>query len=72
MTLYVNGVEVAGNYEGSGGALVHDAGAPARIGLRTLSAPNFWEGLLDDLRIYDRSLSDAEIMQLYDEGGLNN
>lgn len=72
MTLYINGVEVTGNYEGSGGTIVHDAGAPARIGLRTLSAPSFWEGLLDDIRIYDRSLSDTEIMQLFDEGGLNN
>ena len=72
MTLYIDGVEVAGNYEGSGGTIVHDAGAPARIGLRTLGAPSFWEGLLDDIRIYDRSLSDTEIMQLFDEGGLNN
>ncbi len=51
---------------------MRDAGAQALIGFRTLGAPDSWEGFLDDLRVYDRSLSDAEVMQLYEEGGSNN
>ena len=51
---------------------MRNAGAQALIGFRTLGAPDSWEGFLDDLRVYDRSLSDAEIMQLNDEGGVTN
>jgi hypothetical protein len=30
---------------------------------------NWWDGTLDDIRIYDRALSEAEIVTLYHEGG---
>ena len=31
----------------------------------------YWSGLLDDVRIYDRVLGDSEVTDLFDEGGLS-
>ena len=35
---------------------------------RTLGGTNYFQGALDDLRIYDRVLSDAEVKALHDLG----
>lgn len=40
-----------------------------RIGKVTVSSPEYFKGKLDDYRIYNRHLSDAEIQELYHEGG---
>jgi hypothetical protein len=39
-----------------------------RIGENQPGAPEFFNGIIDDLRIYNRALSDSEIQQLYNEG----
>jgi hypothetical protein len=59
LRLYVNGVQVA-QLARTGTLEVN--GSPLRIGGTTY--PNeFFAGLIDDLRIYDRALSAAEIQQ---------
>jgi hypothetical protein len=64
MTMYVDGVEVAGTYSGTGGPLVH-APAPARIGsITTLAANQPWLGGLDEITIYDCSLDAGEVAYL--------
>ena len=44
-----------------------DPGLPLRIGSAAYCAScNRWSGIIDELRIYDRALADAEIKQLFD------
>jgi hypothetical protein len=59
---YLNG-QVIGNISATG-TLSHDDSSPTVIGL---SGDNMWgtNGLIDEVRIYNRSLSQAEIQQLY-------
>ena len=58
MTVFVNGATDGGFYSGSGGPLAHTA-AQARIGkFRT----SFFAGRIDELRVYGRELSQAEIL----------
>jgi hypothetical protein len=40
------------------------------IQIGTSPANEYWPGTLDDIRIYDRVLSDSEISDLFDEGGV--
>jgi hypothetical protein len=64
MTLYVNGAPVNGTYSGTGGPLAHNS-APARIGSYPVSAAvQNWFGILDEVRIYDCSLSATDIRSL--------
>jgi arabinan endo-1,5-alpha-L-arabinosidase len=39
------------------------------VGKRYISNPEFLQGSLDDIRIYNRALSESEIKALYHEGG---
>ncbi len=59
MKLFLNGVDDGGTYSGSGGEMVHNSWH-AYIGI------NF-HGLIDDLRIYNKALSDEQILKLYQE-----
>lgn len=64
MTLYMNGSPIAGTYAGSGGALAHTSG-PARIGSHSFTVQNRpWSGIIDEVRIYDCSLSTAQVASL--------
>ena len=66
MDVYVDGVNDGGNYDGSGGSLAYSDGHSS-IGYD--DAPRFhFDGLIDDVRIYDRALSAEEIQELYLEG----
>ena len=68
-TLYVDGV-VRGGVDRSGGGSIK-AGSAMNIG-RRYSPAYYWNGSLDDIRIYDRALSSAEIQSLHalkDSGG---
>lgn len=55
VTLYVDGVEVARRENDQSRPLAHDPGAPLRIG------PEGFVGEIDELRIWARALSGAEI-----------
>lgn len=61
--LYQNGVEIAGTYTGS--ALDATNALSVQIGTRRGSAAEFFDGSIDDVRIYNRALSATEITQLY-------
>jgi len=63
MTLYINGGDAGGSCSGTGGAMVHSAD-PAIIGKWTVWGDYRMKGLLDDLRVYNRGLSNTEIENL--------
>lgn len=67
MSFYINGADDGGTYSGSGGSLVYSSGS-ALIGKEHNSAYPF-DGKIDDVRIYNRALSEGEVEDLY-EGGL--
>ena len=61
MTIYINGVDAGGEYTGSGGAMLHGS-QPARLGV----TKDYYTGdIIDEVRIYDRALSEAEVLELY-------
>jgi hypothetical protein len=61
MTLYVNGVQVAGTLGGSGGPMLHTSD-PFYIGTRDRTTS--WDGRIDELRIYGRALEPSEVATL--------
>ena len=60
MSLYVNGLDVGGSYSGSGGPLGHNS-TPFHVGRK---GTQYFPGQLDDVRIYDRALSAADVTEL--------
>jgi hypothetical protein len=67
--LYVNGVLDGTNSVGWTGAANTQ---PVKIGQRGGSNPyfkDFFHGLIDEVRIYDRALSDEEILAIFNAGG---
>jgi uncharacterized protein len=65
MSLYVNGLKVGSNSTVTFGYTLSD-GPSQRIGIAPGSG--FWDGRIDDVRLYNRALSAAEVMQLYQGG----
>ena len=65
--IYVDGVETTyqTNTDGSG-ARDDDSAQSVRIG--SSSSGNFFDGLIDEVRVYNRALTEAEIRQLYKAG----
>lgn len=60
---------VDGNYIGQSGAVTGagSVNAPIRLGIRNdLYTSNKYVGQMDEVRIYNRALSDTEVKQLYD------
>ncbi len=64
MKLYLNGTEVASGTHAVGGAVDVDPTVPVAIGANG-SVEQLFDGVLDDVRIYDRALSGSEIFDLY-------
>jgi len=60
--LYVDGTEVAGDSEAVGGVKL-DGGLFMGVG-EGINPNTFWSGLIDDIRIYNNSLSAAEVQAL--------
>ena len=65
MSLYVEGVDQGGTYDGMGGVMVHDAN-PARIGRRNrfTGSSSFSNGRIDEVRIFNRALTTLEVTSL--------
>jgi len=63
---YVNGVLVNSRDNGAGGT--GDTINGFMIGRNTLIAENYFNGLIDDVRVYNRALSASEVKQLYNMG----
>jgi hypothetical protein len=66
MSLYIDGVEDEGTYSGAGGSLDYST-ASTFIGMRHDAAFSF-DGRIDDMRVYDRVLSDRDIWLLHQDG----
>ncbi|MEA3480222.1 MAG: LamG-like jellyroll fold domain-containing protein [Bacteroidota bacterium] len=67
MAIYFNTFDVGGTYSGSGGNMVHSDWT-ANMGRNTLPPNIYLNGILDDVRIYNRILTLDEITALYEEG----
>ena len=67
MSLYINGQDAGGSYSGTGGSLIHTS-AHAKIGGLSDTISNF-NGIIDDVLIYNRALTETEIQTLYHEDG---
>ena len=61
MNLYVNGVDDGGSYNGTGGTMAYST-ASSKIGTDT--GVNFFDGVIDDVRVYNRALSPSEVSTL--------
>lgn len=69
MKIFINGVEDAGEYVGSGSGLVY-GDSPGVIGKYNLgSITPYFHGIIDDIYFYDRALSEKEIQILYHADG---
>ena len=49
--------------------IAEDPNNYSAIGTVSNQANYYWVGVLDDIRVYNRALSDAEVQSLYHEGG---
>lgn len=67
ITIFKNGVQKDQDdlYDATYGVQVENGTAPIRLGTRSLWS--FFQGRIDDLRIYSRALSQEEISALYEE-----
>jgi len=61
MTLYVNGVNENGSYSGTGGTMAYTT-TPSKIA--TSNTVNYFNGVIDDVRVYNTALSAAQISAL--------
>jgi len=61
MNLYVDGVDDAGTYSGTGGPMAYTT-ASSKIGTGGGSA--IFSGTIDDLRVHNRALSPLEVKTL--------
>ena len=67
MRIYHNLLEVGSMAKG-GGAVAVDAGVGAAIGNQPLDAGDkHWDGLIDEVRIYNRALSQSELLHIASE-----
>lgn len=68
LKVYKDGVELNGNFTGTIASSLHDTAVPVSIGrklLNTVPFADYFDGRMDDIRILNRSLSDAEVQELY-------
>ena len=64
--VYLNGMEDGSAAQGNASA---NAGSSVQIGVRTGgTGERFWDGFIDDVRIYNRALSASEVTNLYNIG----
>jgi uncharacterized protein (TIGR02145 family) len=69
LSIYVNNVKI-GQLQGTAGFNTPDASFTTKIGVyEAVSLSQYFEGSVDDIRIYSRALSVDEIQDLYYEGG---
>jgi hypothetical protein len=65
--LYINAVEDAGKYSGSAVSVAYSTGGTSLIGCSN-SFTNRFNGVMDDVRVYNKALSAGEVEQLYQDG----
>ena len=64
-SLYLNGAE---DINSAQNATMVDSAGRIQVGVRTNNNSTFFNGVIDDVRIYNRALSAAEVKQLYQLG----
>ena len=72
--IYINGADAGGAYSGSGSGAITSTNRSAQIGDDNScgDAESFpFPGLIDDVRVYNRNLTAAEVKQLYKSGTAN-
>ncbi|HNI98871.1 MAG TPA: fibrinogen-like YCDxxxxGGGW domain-containing protein [Leptospiraceae bacterium] len=70
VSFYVNGVLISSTATSTFPSSVFNSNEPFRIGYSIPTPPNpntFFNGKIDDIRIYNRALSDAEVLALYND-----
>ena len=71
--IYVNGVELSGTYNNSGGGAntdwIGDVSSIDNhtIGISRLNTPSYSDGSIDQIRIFDRQITPEEVSTLYNE-----
>jgi len=72
MSLYINGEEVDGYYDGTGSTTIGYSGASGKIGCvpPQTASPNtkYFQGTMDDFAMWGRGLSSIEILEVYNNG----
>jgi hypothetical protein len=63
MSIYIDAVDDGGDYHGTGGEIAYTDN-DLSIGSRN-GTDSFFPGAIDDVRIYDRALSQEQVTQLY-------
>ena len=66
MEIYINGVQDPTTLAISGAGLTEDLGL--KIGFHKTAIPNAFDGLVDEVEIFNRALSQAEIQAIFDAG----
>ncbi|MGH9785471.1 MAG: LamG domain-containing protein [Terriglobia bacterium] len=69
MSLYVNGNEAGGTYEGSGGPMAHNT-FPARMGIISRWIDDHFRGAIDEVGVHSRALTQEEIQAIVMSGHL--
>lgn len=64
ITIYQNGVDAGTQSTGDNGTTVDDSSYNVNIGWSDASS-TLWEGHMDDVRIYNRELSQQEVIEIY-------
>lgn len=68
--LYVNGVQVASSISNIVSVVANDATTNLRIGSRADNLVHgIWDGLIDEVRVYNRALSVSDTTELYNNNG---
>jgi hypothetical protein len=65
MEIYINGIDDGGTYSGTGGSLAYSSQSSS-IGYRR-NYDQTMDGIIDDVRVYDRALTGEEIQEIYEE-----
>ncbi len=61
MDIYVNGIDVGGSYSGSASSMVNNPSGDANIGYHRRQTQEFYEGTIDELKVFDAGLSATEV-----------
>ena len=65
--LFVNGVEHLGSYDdGTGSGMSYSGSGNGAIGMYKSGSYRYFNGIVDELRFYNRALSESEIQELYE------
>jgi len=67
--IYVDGAQIGDDFAYVPGSLNGD---PFRLGRHNQGDPQWFAGVIDDVRFYDRALTEEDVQTLYSEGGWPN